>query len=210
MSRADAIILMGPTGSGKTPLGALCEERSLRGRRCIHFDFGAILRAAAGGGAAGEVLSSADLAVVRNSLKTGALLEDKHFHIARALLRGSITARGPGRGDLLVLNGLPRHEGQARDLDPEIRVEELVLLSCDADVVRARIASDAGGDRRGRADDSVEGIATKLAIFEERTAPLLAHYRSRGARVFTLVVGPKDSGEDLYRQLNEGARGGDG
>jgi hypothetical protein len=47
-----AILLVGPTGSGKTPLGALCEKKGLWQSRVFHFDFGAILRriAAAGPG----------------------------------------------------------------------------------------------------------------------------------------------------------------
>jgi hypothetical protein len=35
-----AILPLGPTGSGKTPLGDYLEERGLFGRRCVHFDFG--------------------------------------------------------------------------------------------------------------------------------------------------------------------------
>ena len=42
-----ALLLLGPTGSGKTPLGDEIERRGLYGRRCLHFDFGASLRAAA-------------------------------------------------------------------------------------------------------------------------------------------------------------------
>ncbi|MCX7427258.1 MAG: hypothetical protein NTW96_16720 [Planctomycetia bacterium] len=43
-TRNDAMLLLGPTGSGKTPLGDLLERRGLGGRRCVHFDFGAHLR----------------------------------------------------------------------------------------------------------------------------------------------------------------------
>ncbi len=43
-----AILLLGPTGSGKTPLGQALEKKGLAGRRCVHFDFGANLREIAG------------------------------------------------------------------------------------------------------------------------------------------------------------------
>jgi adenylate kinase family enzyme len=40
----EAILLLGPTGSGKTPLGQVLERRGLWGHRCSHFDFGDNLR----------------------------------------------------------------------------------------------------------------------------------------------------------------------
>lgn len=42
--RTPAVLLLGSTGSGKTPLGDLIERRGLRGVRCLHFDFGVNLR----------------------------------------------------------------------------------------------------------------------------------------------------------------------
>ena len=44
-----AILLLGPTGSGKSPLGDELEANGLNGRRCLHFDFGRRLRRAAEG-----------------------------------------------------------------------------------------------------------------------------------------------------------------
>ena len=40
-----AALLLGPTGSGKTPLGDIIAQRGLWGANCRHFDFGANLRA---------------------------------------------------------------------------------------------------------------------------------------------------------------------
>ena len=42
--RPRALLLLGPTGSSKTPLGQLIEQRGLWQTRCLHFDFGANLR----------------------------------------------------------------------------------------------------------------------------------------------------------------------
>ena len=44
MIRQPGILLLGPTGSGKTPLGDRLQIRDLWGRRCHHFDFGVRLR----------------------------------------------------------------------------------------------------------------------------------------------------------------------
>ena len=52
VERADkpqAVVLLGPTGSGKTPLGEWLEAKGLGGRRCHHFDFGTRLRRVATG-----------------------------------------------------------------------------------------------------------------------------------------------------------------
>ena len=52
MARPAALLLIGPTGSGKTPLGDLLDREGLWHRRCCHFDFGERMRrivAGAGG-----------------------------------------------------------------------------------------------------------------------------------------------------------------
>jgi len=53
MIRRDAILLVGPTGAGKTPLGEWLQLHGLWGRRCHHFDFGTNLREVASGNSAG-------------------------------------------------------------------------------------------------------------------------------------------------------------
>lgn len=42
--RYAAMVLLGPTGSGKTPLGHVFAARGFLNRRCAHFDFGENLR----------------------------------------------------------------------------------------------------------------------------------------------------------------------
>ena len=65
--------------------------------------------------------------------------------------------------DLVVLNGLPRHVEQARDVDAHVRVEAVILLDCTPEVALERIRTNAGGDRGGRADDNVEVAAAAAA-----------------------------------------------
>ncbi|KKK95445.1 hypothetical protein LCGC14_2672750, partial [marine sediment metagenome] len=127
------ILLLGPTGSGKTPLGELLERDGLWARRCHHFDFGRQLRriVAAGGGGG---FTEQDMSVLRRVLRTGALLEDEHFHIAEKILRAFIESRNPGADDLIVLNGLPRHAGQARDIKAIVAIGSVVHLSCTPEV----------------------------------------------------------------------------
>ncbi len=201
MMKYDAILLLGPTGAGKTPLGDLLAERGLDGRRCVHFDFGAQLRRVAERGGAG--LTDDDVATVRKVLTEGALLEDETFHIARAILEGFMAENGVGKQDLVVLNGLPRHAGQARDVAGVVDVCMVVALESTADVVHERIATNSGGDRTERIDDSVEEIARKLEIYAARTHPLLDHYQSEGVQLRLVSVGVATTPADILRMLSK-------
>ena len=206
MSRYNATLLIGSTGSGKTPVGDCLEKNGLWGRRCIHFDFGANLRAIVQGGANASALSEEDLAVIRQSLETGRLLEDKDFRIAAKILREFVLQRAAGACDV-VLNGLPRHVGQAKGIEEIVEVSLVVALECPIDVVLKRIRSNVGGDREVRIDDDPAAIESKLSVFRERTLPLLDHYRTRGVRIVTVAVNADTTPEDVIRRM-EGSKDG--
>ena len=211
MPRYKALLLLGPTGAGKSPLGDHLEANGFRGRRCFHFDFGAELRASVavrdgGGGERAEgddALSDSDRAVIRRVLETGALLEDAEFPIARRVFRRFVRERGVGPDDWVALNGLPRHAGQALGLAPEVDVRFVVVLRATAGVVRKRIRTNTAGDRTGRSDDDPAGIEAKLKIFEARTRPLIEYYEARGAAVIPLEVGPRTSAAEMAGFLAE-------
>ena len=198
-----AWLLVGPTGAGKTPLGRLLEERGAAGRRCFHFDFGAELRAVAASPGRVPGLAPQDLEVIRRSLATGALLEDHEFPIAVNILRAFLRGRGVGEHDVLVLNGLPRHIGQARMMEDVVQIELVVSLEAAPEVVRERIILDTGGDRVERADDELRAIRQKLVIFRMRTMPLIAYYEDREIVVIRLAVGPRMTAEDMLGALLE-------
>jgi len=207
MERARALALIGPTGSGKTPLGDRLESRGLWGRRCHHFDFGRWLRAVDAGREGAGLLVRSQLDTVRRALATGAVLEDGDFDIARRVLTHFIARQSVGPADLLVLNGLRRHVGQARALEPLVAVEAVVELRCAPEVVVERIRADAGGDRAGRPDDRPDAVLARLATFARRTLPLIEHYRQRGARILSVQVGTRTTAEDVLRELEESATG---
>jgi len=206
----NAILLVGPTGAGKTPLGEILEERGLGHRKCLHFDFGEQLRRAAAGHCRIEQLVPHDIDFIRLVLQTGAVLEDQHFHIAEAILRAFIAGRSMGGDDLIVLNGLPRQVGQAHDIARLADVRLVAHLSCPAEVAFERIRTNAGGDRANRLDDSLESVKNRMLIFAARTAPLLDHYRSlhdsqgelNGVPVVTLEVTATATAESLWKKLS--------
>ncbi len=195
-----AVLLLGPTGAGKTPLGDCLAERGLLGRRCIHFDFGAQLRHVAEHG--GRGLAANDVAYVRRVLTDGALLEDDTFHIARTILESFMEEQDVEAQDLVVLNGLPRHVGQARDVGKVMDVILVVALECSAEIVHERIETNSGGDRTERTDDSVAEITRKLKLYAKRTQPLLEYYRSEGTPCTPIPVGVETTPSDL---LGEGS-----
>jgi adenylate kinase len=194
-----AILLIGPSGVGKTPLGEALERRGLLSARCLHFDFGAELRRAAAGRAPG--FSGDEVAHLAEVLRSGRLLEDRDFPIARRILDAFLAGRGCGPEDVCVLNGLPRHTGQARDLEAVLEVRLVVHLSCRPEVAWERIRTNAGGDRTGRADDDLDSVRRRLDLFAERAEPLIAHYRGRGTRVETVAVEASTATEDIRQRL---------
>lgn len=213
----DAILLIGPTGSGKSPLGDYLEENGIVGddggggsssrrRSCHHFDFGENLRAAARGDLACG-FGRGELDYLDDVLRKGALLENETFHIAEKILAAFCSARGvtdggsDGGSHLLVLNGLPRHVGQAEMMAGFVRVRALLHLECSAEVVGQRLASNAGGDRTGRVDDDLELVRKKLETFHERTRPLLGWYRERGAAIVPLEIGAETRPADLVAKI---------
>ncbi|MGY8827260.1 MAG: hypothetical protein ACKVJG_25650 [Candidatus Latescibacterota bacterium] len=183
MEHYNALLLIGPTSAGKTPLGAYLQTHGINSTACHHFDFGAHLRRIGAGTWRPHLLDNEDIVVVEKALATGALLEDQQFHIARHVLRSFAEDLKISGDNLIVLNGLPRHAGQARDIADLVRVQTLVHLRGTPETVYRRIQTDAGGDRGARTDDDMALVREILAIFTERTAPLLAFYREQGALV---------------------------
>jgi adenylate kinase len=201
LPRHEALLLVGPTGSGKTPLGDILEERGLWGRRCVHFDFGARLRGAAASDPLPPGLTADELDLIRASLSAGTLLERERMPLVLKILRGFLLDNDVGPEDIIVLNGMPRHIDQAEALDHVVHVGAVIVLECPADVILERIGRDAGGDRAGRSDDSPSEIRAKLDIFLERTIPLARHYSDRGTAIISVMVAVETGAGDIYAIL---------
>jgi len=203
MPRPNAILLVGPTGSGKSPLGDLLEKRGCCGRGCVHFDFGRELRRIVAGDEPSDCLAREDVDFLKGVLETGALLEDEHFPIAEKILRGFIERSDLAEDDFVLLNGLPRHVGQAEGVDAIVDVQMVISLECTPEVIYERIGLNAGGDRSGRPDDDAESVRKRLEVFAARTAPLVDHYRCLGVSIVTVEVEVRTTPDDIRRMLHE-------
>jgi len=200
-----AILLIGPTGSGKTPLGDFLEKNGLFGHRCVHFDFGRNLRKIADSRIRPGFLGVSDFAVVKRVLKTGALLAEQDSHIAGNILTDIIWKMRMGKSDILVLNGLPRHERQAEDIAAIVDVRLVVNLKCVANVVMSRITLNSGGDRVGRVDDFPLFVKKKLEIFRCKTIPLLDHYRRKKVKVVDIEIAEDTTPAETVKYLTSRA-----
>ena len=196
-------LLVGPTGSGKTPLGDELEGRGFLGRRCVHFDFGANLRRLAAALEPEPGFTALELQSVRNSLATGALFEARDLPMIVNILRSFAARKRLTSDSLFILNGLPRYKKQAESLADVVAVERVVYLEAGAAVIRERIRLDPGGDRATRADDGLEAVERRLAAFCKRTVPLVSYYRERGALIVEIPVTPSMTAAQAYQALIE-------
>lgn len=202
IKRLKAILILGPTGSGKTPLGNLMEKRGLDRQRCYHFDFGENLRLIAKSKKPDKRFTPEEIRFINEVLASGALLENENFYLARKILDWFIARNHISSEGLIILNGLPRHIGQAKKIDSILDIETVIHLACAPEVVLARIKNNSGGDRSGRTDDGLEAIENKIALFNQRTSKLIEHYRTAGTRIVNIAVTEKTTPEDALKILN--------
>ncbi|MCU0229844.1 MAG: nucleoside monophosphate kinase [Acidobacteria bacterium] len=191
-----ALLLLGPTGSGKSPLGRALERRA----GWPHLDFGAELRRIAAGDG-GRGLDPGERDFVRGLIAAHALFPDDALPLVRRIVAGALAGFGPGGP--VVLNGVPRTLAQARGIADLVAVRTVATLVVRPEVVRERVARRAAGrgpDDSGRDDDTPAAVEQKLELFERATRPLVAHYRAAGA---TIVEVPVRANSDPERQARD-------
>ncbi len=119
-----------------------------------------------------------------NALRAGELVPDS---VTQAMLAERL--RHPDTNDGFVLDGFPRTTtDQATWLDAMLTgcsdVAAVIVLAAPDEVLLDR------AQRRGRMDDTATAIARRLAIYRERTKPLLGYYGD----LVTGIDGARDTG----------------
>ncbi|MFM9048158.1 MAG: adenylate kinase [Cyanobium sp.] len=155
------LLFLGPPGAGKgTQAQKLAASANL-----LHLSTGDLLRAEV---EAGSPLGQEAKAVMAR----GELVSD-------ALVLAIVRQRLEGHQGGWLLDGFPRNLPQAIALDELLRelqqsIELVVLMELEAPVLLQRLLG------RGRADDNEDVIRHRLTVYEEQTAPLIAHYKAQG------------------------------
>ncbi|HET9286601.1 MAG TPA: adenylate kinase [Gaiella sp.] len=164
------LLVLGPQGSGKgTQAKRIADDHGIP-----HVATGDIFRAA--------VEEGTELGKrVEPILASGELVPDD---LTIALIRERLSAPDAANG--FVLDGFPRTLAQAEALD-----EMLAGIERGLDAILFFDLSDAIATERihrraveeGRADDTPEAIARRLAIYHEQTEPIVERYRATGKLV---------------------------
>jgi adenylate kinase len=168
------IVLMGPTGAGKSAQGDL-------------------LAAALGG----VHLSSGTL--LRRDPVTAKLLEDGRLGDSAEVHRvvGEAMTEVP-EDKPLVLDGTPRTMSDVQWMAKELykfhrTLEKVVMIDIDFDTSLVRLVG-----KRGRTDDNVDAIKAKWRLFDEITKPVAEQYQKEGLLV---EVDGRGSIENVHREV---------
>jgi adenylate kinase len=176
------LILLGPPGAGKgTQAERITED----------FDL--------------PFISTGDM--LREAVKTGTDLGkeaksymDKGELVPDEVIIGVILEKveGAEAADGFVLDGFPRTENQAEELDRILGERYPLDLVIDLDVPTDMAIERLLG--RGREDDTRESIRRRLELYDQETKPLCDLYRKR--KLLTRVDGVGEEDEVFQRLLN--------
>ena len=164
---ARRLLLLGPPGSGKgTQALRLVDKLGVP-----QISTGNMLRAA--------VAAETEIGLrAKEVMDRGELVSDD---IVIAVARERLSEADARQG--FVLDGFPRTVAQAEALDGMLadlgtRLDYCVSLEVSEAEVVTRLLKRASIE--GRSDDNEETIRTRMGVYEQQTAPLIAYYRERG------------------------------
>ena len=170
------IFLIGPQGSGKSTQAALLAE---------FLDLPKI--------STGDIFrefaeeDSEEGRQIRETMNQGKLIDDTETaKIVERRLQKEDVKNG------FILDGYPRSLAQKQLFDPS--VDKVIHLQVpDGEVIKRLMV-------RGREDDSLEAIKTRLNLYHEQTKPLLDYYKDQGILIEVDGVGSIEKIRDEIRK----------
>ena len=180
------ILVLGPQGSGKgTQAKRISEEHEIP-----HVSTGDMFRALDGRSDLGRE--------VNEIMERGDLVPDD---VTVRMIRGRLAEDDAGRG--FVLDGFPRNLPQAEALDAMLRdidrrLDVIFFFDLDDETAKERALGRA--HEEGRADDTPETIARRLAIYHDQTEPVVEYYRTSGKLV---PLHAARSVEEVYSEIRK-------
>ncbi|GAA4721132.1 adenylate kinase [Promicromonospora umidemergens] len=161
------LVIMGPQGVGKgTQAARLAEVFGI-----VAISTGDIFRA--------NIKGNTELGTTAKAyMDKGELVPDE---VTNAMVRDRLGDADVKKG--FLLDGYPRNAAQVSELDSALagvgwELDGVIELTADRDVLMERLTKRA--QEEGREDDTPEGIARRLDIYDTETAPLTAAYAERG------------------------------
>jgi adenylate kinase len=163
------LILLGPPGAGKGTQALRLVER----HGIVQLSTGDMLRAAV---AAGTPVGQRAKAI----MDRGDLVSDD---VMIDIIADRIDRPDSAKG--FILDGFPRTIAQADALSDllarkGLKLDAVIEIAVDDAVLRDRIAGRAKESGGARADDTLETLAKRLAVYHAQTAPVADYYRRKG------------------------------
>lgn len=186
------LLMLGPPGSGKGTHGVrLADDLGI-----VHISSGDVLRDAI----AGDTPLGGKLAgfVARGDL----VPDDVLFELLLPIMEKAVAETGG-----FIADGFPRTLAQAERAYREIGIERhltldaVISLDVPDDVLVRRMLDRA--QQQGRADDTVEVIQHRLAVYCAETYPLIDYFRERG---LLLPVDGDQPPDDVYADIKAGLK----
>jgi adenylate kinase len=182
------LLMLGPPGSGKGTHGArLAEEFGI-----VHISSGDVLRS--------EIPKNQKLAgyVARGDL----VPDDVLFELLIPVMERAVAETGG-----FIADGFPRTLAQAErayreiGIDRHLTLDAVISLDVPDDVLVRRMLDRA--QQQGRADDTLEVIQHRLAVYCAETYPLIDYFRERG---LLLPVDGNQPPDDVYADIKKGLK----
>ncbi len=179
------VVLMGAPGAGKGTQARLLQEAT----GLPHVSTGDLFRT--------NLKNQTRLGqLAQTYMDKGELVPD---HVTVSMVKERLSQPDCANG--AILDGFPRTIAQAEALDELLggmngRISIVPYIKVDEEELVQRLINR--GRLEGRADDNEETIRTRMRVYHEETAPLLAYYQKRGLLV---EINGEQSIEAVQREL---------